>query len=102
MICDEAKIFATRLNDTGFGLELFPGLVQIELLIAETQSVPGRSRSACWWGVPTKDREDAPLYSSRSEDFMLHPELIRVEVHRSGDVAAREDDMINGFYCEVC
>lgn len=39
MIGDEAEILAAGLHCPGFGLELFPGLVEIQLLVSEFESV---------------------------------------------------------------
>lgn len=77
MIGNETQILRTRLHMTCFRLELLPGLMQIELLLAEQGSMsPG---------------------VLGGELLVLHAQTSCVEVDCCGDIFDCEDNVVDGL-----
>lgn len=89
MLRNEAKIFATRLDTAGFGLELLAPLVEIEFLVAEAEGMSEILLSAREilhsYGVV---RRTAPFDPPGGEDLVSHAQLGGVEVDGGGYIAA--------------
>jgi hypothetical protein len=128
MISDETQVFASRLNATGFWLELVAAQMKVQLLAPEcecmTTSFVNYSskhlRSKVWYNTGPQACVRAswsfagmrlhnsdwslyiPFHAFGCEDLVFHPKTSGVEIDRRFYALDCEHDMVDGFDCETC